>query len=130
MTNFQRVRSFHQKYKCWANSAPGEIPLLERLMRIRLITEELSELVKAMLTGDRVAIADGIADLLYVTYGTAVAYGIPIDGVFAEVHRSNMTKSMDKDAGGKVVKGEDFVEPKIEPFLNTSEWYYNTPKED
>ena len=33
-----------------------------------------------------------MADLLYVVYGTAVSYGIDMDPVFREVHRSNMSK--------------------------------------
>src|SRR2546429_6004229 len=32
------------------------------------------------------------SDLLYVVYGTAVSYGIDMNPVFREVHRSNMSK--------------------------------------
>ena len=53
-----------------------------------------------------IKIADALADLLYFIYGTAVAYGIDMESVFLEIHRSNMTKI--RPAGGgdkKAVKG-------------------------
>lgn len=37
-------------------------------------------------------IADGIADSIVVLIGTALAYGIPLQRVWDEVHRSNMDK--------------------------------------
>jgi hypothetical protein len=40
-----------------------------------------------------VAVADALADLSYVLAGTALHYGIPLDEVTAEVHRSNMAKA-------------------------------------
>jgi predicted HAD superfamily Cof-like phosphohydrolase len=71
---------------------------------------------------DIVAVADAIADLLYVTYGAALTFGIPIREVFAEVHRSNMTK-LDAEGNpvyrgdGKVMKGPSFSEPDLMPLL-------------
>jgi predicted HAD superfamily Cof-like phosphohydrolase len=88
------------------------------------MTEELRELLEAMRAEDVTEIADGLADLLYVVFGTAVAYGIPMDGVFAEVHRSNMTK-LGSDgkpvigAEGKRLKGPGYVPPNIRPLLGT-----------
>lgn len=37
-------------------------------------------------------ISKEIADLLYVTFGAALVFGIPIEAVIEEVHRSNMSK--------------------------------------
>lgn len=68
-------------------------------LRINLIEEETIETVNALSTpipfkelqslGE---IADGLADLLVVTFGTAAALGIDIGPVFAEVMRSNWSK--------------------------------------
>lgn len=77
------------------------------LLRMRLIIEELGELAKAMAEGDRVEMADALADLEYVVVGTAVTYGIPQEAVFQEVHRSNMTKT-GMDEASKGGKGEGF----------------------
>ena len=64
--------------------------------------------------GDLVGAIDGIVDLLYVTLGTAVAFGIDVAPFFAEVHRSNMAKTGGGlDAGGKVTKPPGWVAPDI-----------------
>jgi predicted HAD superfamily Cof-like phosphohydrolase len=66
---------------------------------------------------DIVSIADALADIVYVACGTALTYGIPFDRVFAEVHRSNMTKFGPDGpylrADGKVMKGPDYEPPDI-----------------
>lgn len=49
-----------------------------RLLRLRLHREEESELINAIMFNDRIAIADGCADLLYVLYGTACSYGVEV----------------------------------------------------
>lgn len=49
------------------------------------------------------ALAKELADVLYVVYGTADLLEIPLEAVFAEVHRSNMSKVVD----GKVIRRED-----------------------
>lgn len=112
------VRSWHEKYGQQVRDAPDPAApddLIE--LRRRLQEEELEELVEAMEARDIVGIADALADLLYVVYGTAVSYGIDLDAVFAEVHRSNMTKTHDpsraKYAGKVVVKGDDYEPPQI-----------------
>lgn len=38
------------------------------------------------------ALVHELTDLLYVTYGALVAFGVEPDAVFAEVHRANMQK--------------------------------------
>jgi predicted HAD superfamily Cof-like phosphohydrolase len=55
--------------------------------------------------------ADHIADMLYVTLGAAVAFGIDIDPIFDAVHTSNLTKFIDghKREDGKWVKGPAYV---------------------
>lgn len=79
--------------------------------------EELDEIAEAMERGDLVAMADGFGDLLYVTYGSAAACGIPIEAVFAEIHRSNMTKTIEPityGKNGKIMKGVNYQPPRLE----------------
>jgi predicted HAD superfamily Cof-like phosphohydrolase len=78
--------------------------------RISFLQEEFDEYVEPARAGDLAAVADALADMVYVIHGTALAYGIPLDEVLAEVHRSNMSKlGLDGRpmlrADGKVVKG-------------------------
>lgn len=61
-------------------------------LRINLILEELDEFVRASQSQDLVEVADALGDLLYVIYGAGCAYGIDLEPVFKEIHRSNMSK--------------------------------------
>ncbi len=80
-----------------------------RLLRAELILEEAAEVCQALSQQDEVKLLDGLADLLYVTLGTAVAYDLPLAAAFAEVHRSNMTKGQAAAAhSGDRGKGEGF----------------------
>ena len=54
--------------------------------------EEVGKFVAASEKGDLVGIADALADIVYVVYGTALTYGLDLDAVLREVHRSNMSK--------------------------------------
>lgn len=86
-----------------------------------LIEEEAAELRAAVEASDLVEIADAVADLIWVTLEAAMTLGIPIEPVFAEIHRSNLTK-IDTDrvtvnAVGKIVKGPTFSPPELLPIL-------------
>jgi predicted HAD superfamily Cof-like phosphohydrolase len=71
-------------------------------LRRTLVEEESREVLAAfadlqsVLLGDSEAafhaLVHELTDLLYVTYGALVAFGVEPDGVFAEVHRANMQK--------------------------------------
>jgi len=53
------------------------------------------------------ALVHELTDLLYVTYGALVAFGVEPDGVFAEVHRANMQKATGpRREDGKQLKPE------------------------
>lgn len=107
MTHEQMVREFMEKnHQAYEKEPTAEIPDHVKVLRLRLIAEEFGELAAAIHTRDLELIADALADLEYVVVGTAVAYGIPHEKVFCEVHRSNMTKpALDQhNKGGKVVK--------------------------
>lgn len=113
MTNEQaQVRAWMIAYEQDAPSRPKMPDETTRLLRAKLIYEEACECLEALgcyiqpdgytrgtiqLSGikepNMEALADGLADLHYVAYcGTAVACGIDMEPVFAEVHRSNINK--------------------------------------
>jgi predicted HAD superfamily Cof-like phosphohydrolase len=91
-------------------------------LRQRLLDEEVQELRDAIVAGDLAEIADALADIVYVAIGTAVFYKIPWDEVFAEVHRSNMTKFRDGIVrpDGKIIKGMHYEAPRIAGILEAS----------
>ncbi len=105
-------------------------PQLIRL-RARLMTEEFMETIGAMFDHrmppdvfrreidtalmsldhaptkfDIEGVADGLADLIYVCVGAALAFGIPLDRVWNEVQRANL----DKVGGGVTPEGK-FLKP-------------------
>lgn len=84
---------------------------------VQLMVEELDELEEAMHQTNIVLVADGIADLLYVTLYTANAYGLDIEPIWQEVQRSNMTKGGAKSISGKQLKGPYYEPPILEPIL-------------
>lgn len=86
-------------------------------LRFSLIFEELTELVQAYLTNDTVEYADAVADLLYVFLGLVVLSGLPLQGLFEEVHASNMTKGGD-GTHRMYEKGKDYKPPNIRGVLN------------
>lgn len=115
------VEEFHEKYNHRISSRPHTFSDENALLRYKLIDEEINdELLPAIenrSTPDIIEIADALADSLYVIFGTALSFGVPIDEVFVEVHRSNMTKSTEKNEYGKSIKGKDFQPPRIEEIV-------------
>lgn len=118
------VKEFHETFGHPVRTSPtARIP--EALLRASLIKEELGEYIDALAERDTVGVADALADLLYVVFGAALAHGIPIDEVFAEVHRSNMTKLGEDGkpivrADGKALKGPNYEPPRIREVMGAS----------
>jgi predicted HAD superfamily Cof-like phosphohydrolase len=112
------VEEFHHKFSIVAQATPADLNEETKRLRVRLIQEEFDELKESMAGGDLAAVAKEMADLLYVVYGTAVSYGIDMDPVFREVHRSNMSKiGGHKREDGKWVKPATYSPARIEPIL-------------
>lgn len=100
--NQDMVTEFHEafdpesvaRYPGWPEPAVVE-------MRLRLIQEEFEEVMAEMehyYSGRKNAsdtllnVAQELADLLYVVYGTGVVLGLDLDPVLELVHEANMTK--------------------------------------
>lgn len=86
------VAEFHRAFGLMVRQEPTIGTEEERSLRLALIEEELGELELACAEGDLVEMADALGDLIYVVQGAALVFGIDLDFVMAEVHRSNMTK--------------------------------------
>lgn len=133
-----KVREFHEAFRLAVRDSPDVGLPGERVLRVRLMLEEVLEFAKAAgvmafidvagltrtiqmdrlefaLTAapDLTAMAHELADVAYVTHGTAVQLGIPLLPVFAEVHAANLRKlgadgKPIVDGNGKVRKPENW----------------------
>ena len=115
---YEMVRAFHERFDVAIAPRPARQDAETHALRSRLIREEADEALAALATGDIAEIAQELADLLYVTYGTAVSLGIDIRPVFAAVHAANMAKVGGvKRADGKVLKPPGWRPPDIRAIL-------------
>lgn len=133
------VREFHEAFDIPVRETPT-IPYVDRVrLRARLIREEFDEVMEELdrmerrLTGKRgirpyerahevyeaiARLAKELSDLRIVCEGTELEFGIPGDAVYAEVHRSNMSKLDDNGRpirrhDGKVLKGPNYEEANV-----------------
>lgn len=114
------VEEFHRKFDILVQTSPTGATEDTKRLRIRLIQEEFDELKESMAEGNLAALAKEMADLLYVVYGTAVSYGIDMEPVFREVHRSNLSKVGGyKREDGKWVKPSTYSPASIEPIIES-----------
>lgn len=105
------VREFH---KMTSSTIGGTPAIRDSILRLSLIKEEVLETELAICSGDLIATADGLGDIVYVCIGAAVAFGIPFTDIFTEIHRSNLTKvGSGKNDSGKVIKGPYYSPPNL-----------------
>lgn len=106
----EMVREFMEKAEQQCPDVPTVPPMEVAQLRHELIREELREFwvgtVDSLYAFKKEDLleqaADAIGDMLYVVIGAAVAFGIDIEPVFEEIHRSNMSKFID---GQKITEG-------------------------
>jgi len=112
----QMVREFHERFGLTRNPRPTVPSGNVHRLRTLLIDEELAEFRNAGEAQDLVGVADALADMLYAVYGAAVEYGIDLEPVFMEIHRSNMSKGGQACGcrpDGKVLKGLGYRPPNV-----------------
>lgn len=122
MNTQEMVREFHEKFDLPLQDEPN-LPSVElREMREDLMIEETLEYYEGEANNDLLNIAQELADIVYIAYGNALTYGIDLDSVIREIHRSNMTK-LGEDGkpvyrdDGKVLKGPNYTPPDLERVL-------------
>ena len=82
--------------------------------RFEKILEELAEFDTAIIKGDRIAVADAVADLQVVLETIPILLGYDGEAAFNAVHASNMTKDPDLFRVDGKGKGEGFLEPELD----------------
>jgi predicted HAD superfamily Cof-like phosphohydrolase len=120
-----QVAEFHRIAELSIETRPTGFDLVEprtRLRRKNLILEEVIEYVESEARNNIVEIADALGDLIYVIVGCALEYGIPLEGIVDEIHRSNMTKFPDgkcirREEDGKILKPDTWEPPRIAQVL-------------
>jgi predicted HAD superfamily Cof-like phosphohydrolase len=113
----EKVECFHNKMGYPVGNGPELVDIHLASQRSDFIEEELEELREAQGYADIVKVADALADLIYVILGTAIVYGIDLQPIFDEVHRSNMTKDALDPVTKKGGKGPGYEPPRIAELL-------------
>lgn len=122
----EMVAEFHLAFGHPVLSEPEMPSEGRRNLRVWLLEEEFNEHRSAMQNGNFVESVDGLVDCLYILFGTAHEMGIAplLPALFAEVHRSNMSK-LDANGkaiyseAGKVMKGANYSRPDLASIIGT-----------
>ena len=122
MSNFSKVGTFMKTFGQDVKTKPSFSTDKINKLRIDLIKEELDELTEAMNNKDLLEVADALTDILYVTYGAGIAFGIDLDKCFDEVQNSNMSKLGEDgkpiyNEAGKVMKGPNYFKPDLSKYV-------------
>jgi predicted HAD superfamily Cof-like phosphohydrolase len=111
------VLDFHRQSNSPIRRTPGFPRDPNTLSRRQgLLLEEFIEYGNAIEDGDLIGMADAIGDIMYLLFGDSIILGLPMDKIFAEIHRSNMTKLIDgiqKRDDGKIIKGNSYEPPDL-----------------
>lgn len=111
---FGDIYLFHSKAGAYIGMKP-KVPQLEVVqLREKLIEEEYREVVDALHSENLASIAQELVDLIVVTLGTAVSYGIDLNQVWNLVQKANMAKvGGPKREDGKILKPEGWQRPDV-----------------
>jgi predicted HAD superfamily Cof-like phosphohydrolase len=138
---FNAVKEFHLRNGQQVCDQPTELNEAVAMLRWRLICEEVGELAVAVHENaqkeNRVKIADAIADLYYVTVGTAVSSGLRVEDQFSEEEEnfdlSDLLCELAEDLSGLFLSS-DFLRHVVMAWLrsllmdlNSLATYYHIP---
>lgn len=123
----QWIKKFHDTAGIPKQTDLDDLQRIEQLrLRRRLIQEETNEAVEEIAkaiqgNGNLYDLAKELADILVVVYGTAEVLDIPLETVYDEVMKSNMTKldGATWRSDGKLLKGPNYQLPDIEAAFST-----------
>jgi predicted HAD superfamily Cof-like phosphohydrolase len=104
------VTAFHLKFGHPVSIRPRSLDPETLRFRVERIREECEELVEALEQGGMGCVAAEAVDLIYVTLGTLVAMGIPIEPFWREIHLANMAK-IPAGEHQKPIKPKGWVKP-------------------
>lgn len=124
----EKILAFHRLYNvpCGEQGTIQQIDGFRRILRRRLLKEEVKETLDADSAGNLIETIDGLLDTIYVAIGWMIELGMtPTQILLAmeEVHASNMTKVDNEgkpifDEGGKVLKGENYIKCNLAEVLD------------
>lgn len=106
---------------------PADVTDPLRHLRVKLLAEEASETFLAESVNDEVGVADGLADVIVIAYGSMLAYWGPVKAneILGEVARSNLSKIVDgkvlRRDDGKILKPDTYSAPDIRSIIK-AEW--------
>lgn len=124
MDNWQEdILEFHKVMGHYIGAEPKIPPKEVSSLRHSLISEEVNETLVALALDDMVGIADGIVDSIVVLLGTAVSYGVDIQPIWDEIHKTNMAKlGGGEREDGKSLKPEGWKPPEVDKLLKLQGW--------
>lgn len=130
MTETTDVIQFRKAFGLPSHKKPTLLSTDESLLHLKLIREELEELIVALADEDITEVFDALIDLKYVITGMGVHMGLPMDEGWVEVHRSNCSKLDDNGEPlyhdgsegpvGKVKKSENYWPPRLDVILEAA----------
>ena len=130
MSNFALIKQFHERF-----DPPGQGESLDDLLprRLAYLMEEVQEAAQAAdqlfaatdpeqpkqneatIRALKADLVKELTDILQVTYGFLHLLDVDADAAFAEVHKSNMSKTPNPQ--GKAIKGEGYTKAEMEKFV-------------
>jgi len=115
------LKEFHEAFGLPTADEPGLVTIERRHLRMKLLEDAYHEYRYAARADNLLKVAESLADMAYAIGGAALEYGIPIDKIFLEVHKSNMSKLIDGQPNlredGKVLKVPGYHKPDVAAVL-------------
>ena len=96
ISNFEKVKHFNRSFGVKLHDSPRpnifENEPENVNAALKLVQEEVGELVDAVNEKDYKEVCDALADILYVVYGMGARLGLDMDKAVDLVHKNNMAK--------------------------------------